>query len=88
MGGGGRGRVGLLAPLVSCRIDADPTAVTDPELRAHGMAGLRVADASVKPSMVSAKSPPCWSSHNAPRGPPVAARALSGMFIDATLTSG
>ena len=31
----------------------DPVAVVDPELRVHGIAGLRVADASIMPTMVS-----------------------------------
>jgi choline dehydrogenase len=32
----------------------DPTAVVDDELRVHGIAGLRVADASIMPNMPSA----------------------------------
>jgi choline dehydrogenase len=31
----------------------DPMAVVDDELRVHGIAGLRVADASIMPTMVS-----------------------------------
>ena len=34
----------------------DPTAVVDEELRVHGMQGLRVADASIMPSMPSANT--------------------------------
>jgi choline dehydrogenase len=34
----------------------DPTAVVDDELRVHGMQGLRVADASIMPSMPSANT--------------------------------
>jgi choline dehydrogenase-like flavoprotein len=32
---------------------SDPLAVVDGELRAHGIGGLRVADASVMPTVVS-----------------------------------
>jgi choline dehydrogenase len=34
----------------------DPTAVVDDQLRVHGMQGLRVADASIMPSMPSANT--------------------------------
>jgi choline dehydrogenase len=34
----------------------DPTAVVDDQLRVHGMEGLRVADASIMPSMPSANT--------------------------------
>ena len=34
----------------------DPTAVVDDELRVHGLHGLRVVDASIMPSMVSANT--------------------------------
>ena len=33
--------------------EADPTAVVDPSLRVRGIDGLRVADASVFPSMIA-----------------------------------
>ncbi len=36
--------------------DTDPTAVVDDQLRVHGMAGLRVVDASIMPSMPSANT--------------------------------
>jgi len=37
----------------TCRMGQDERAVVDPSLRVHGLDGLRVADASVMPSMVS-----------------------------------
>jgi choline dehydrogenase len=39
----------LYHPVGTCRIGSGPDAVVDPELRVHGVAGLRVADASVMP---------------------------------------
>lgn len=38
-------------PVGSCRMGTDPMAVTDAELRVHGIAGLRIADASVMPTL-------------------------------------
>jgi choline dehydrogenase len=35
---------------------SDPTAVVDDELRVHGLEGLRVADASIMPTMISANT--------------------------------
>lgn len=37
----------------TCRMGSDPAAVTDPTLKVNGIAGLRVADASIMPTMVS-----------------------------------
>ncbi len=37
----------------TCRMGVDNHAVVDPELRVHGLAGLRVADASIMPSITS-----------------------------------
>lgn len=39
-------------PVSTCRMGTDPLAVVDPELRLAGLDGLRVADASVFPSIV------------------------------------
>jgi choline dehydrogenase len=40
----------------TCRIGTDPASVTDPQLRVHGIGGLRVADASVMPSIPAANT--------------------------------
>ena len=57
----------------------DPGAVVDPQLRVHGISGLRVADASVMPLIV-----------NAPLHPTVLAvrytassRTAAGSFVEA-----
>ena len=39
-------------PVSTCRMGSDSAAVVDPQLRVHGIAGLRVADASVFPSII------------------------------------
>ena len=37
----------------TCKMGQDPMAVVDDELRVHGVAGLRVVDASIMPTLVS-----------------------------------
>ena len=43
----------IFHPSGTCKMGRDAMAVVDPELRVHGLAGLRIADASVMPTVVS-----------------------------------
>lgn len=43
----------IFHPVGTCRMGQDEQAVVDAELRVHGIAGLRVADASIMPNIVS-----------------------------------
>ncbi|MDA0661371.1 MAG: GMC family oxidoreductase N-terminal domain-containing protein [Proteobacteria bacterium] len=40
-------------PVGTCKMGSDPMAVVDDHLRVHGMEGLRVADASIMPTLTS-----------------------------------
>jgi choline dehydrogenase len=40
-------------PIGTCKMGSDPRAVVDERLRVHGLAGLRVADASIMPTATS-----------------------------------
>ena len=47
-------------PVGSCKMGRDPLAVVDERLRVHGIAGLRVADASIMPHIINGNTnAPC-----------------------------
>lgn len=43
----------LSHPVGTCKMGTDPMAVVDPELRVHGIDGLRVVDASIMPTLTT-----------------------------------
>ena len=43
-------------PVGTCKMGHDPMAVVDPQLRVHGVQGLRVADASIMPTVPGANT--------------------------------
>jgi len=48
-----RDSVTIFHPCGTCKMGTDDMAVVDPQLRVHGMSGLRVIDASIMPHLVS-----------------------------------
>jgi choline dehydrogenase len=46
-------------PVGSCKMGADDMAVVDEQLRVHGVAGLRVVDASIMPQIISGNTNLC-----------------------------
>lgn len=44
---------GIWHPVGTCKMGRDPLAVVGPQLRVHGLKGLRVADASIMPQVTS-----------------------------------
>lgn len=43
----------IFHPVGTCKMGVDSTAVVDPELKVHGLDGLRIVDASIMPKIIS-----------------------------------
>ena len=43
----------IFHPVGTCKMGTDPMAVVDPELRVHGLDGIRIVDASIMPTITS-----------------------------------
>src|SRR6266850_3140672 len=71
----------------TCKIGVDNLAVVDPELRVHGILGLRVADASVMPRIITGPGTYAILGGNASRLPPLHSVFHERRFVYASLAA-